>query len=289
MTVIAMLNLVRHLYENKVISKDDIDGLDPTRSDPEMIMALTRKMVFREGFGDTLAEGMHRACNIIGKDAEDYDISIKGVDAETATGGMLGATETLGYITNSRPAWMERSTSISFVKRKRESYVAYCKAVGVPEEAIDRLCDGPENLNPPRLLRYVEDIQTLIAVQGLCRRPPVSQVWDLAFHADFYAAATGREATPESLLKAAERTWNLQKCFNMREGATRKDDRFPKPLLPLTLGGIVVDETSTDRLMDEYYDERGWDVEKGIPTKKKLMELGLEDVAEELGERGLLT
>ncbi|MFC1982514.1 aldehyde ferredoxin oxidoreductase family protein [Chloroflexota bacterium] len=289
MATIAMLNLIRHLYENKVIIKEDIDGLDPTRNDPEMIMALTRKMAYREGFGDILAEGMHRACAMIGKGAEEYDISIKGVDAETATGGALGATETLGYITNSRPAFMERSTSISFAKRKRESYVAYCKSIGVPEEVIDRLCDGPENLNPPRLLRYVEDIQTLIAMQGLCRRAPVSQVWDLAFHADFYSAATGREATPKGFLKAAERVWNLQKCFNMREGATRKDDRFPKQLLPMTLGGIVVDETTIDRLLNEYYEERGWDVEKGIPTKKKLTELGLEDVAKELEERGLLT
>jgi len=32
-----------------------------------------------------------------------------------------------------------------------------------------------------------------------------------------------------------------------------------------------------ERLLDDYYDERGWDVEKGIPTRKKLVELGLEE------------
>ena len=41
-------------------------------------------------------------------------------------------------------------------------------------------------------------------------------------------------------------------------------------------------------LLDDYYDERGWDVEKGVPTKEKLIELGLRDVAEDLEKLGIL-
>jgi aldehyde:ferredoxin oxidoreductase len=35
-------------------------------------------------------------------------------------------------------------------------------------------------------------------------------------------------------------------------------------------------------MLDEYYAERGWDVKTGVPTRAKLVELGLEYVADEL-------
>jgi aldehyde:ferredoxin oxidoreductase len=41
-------------------------------------------------------------------------------------------------------------------------------------------------------------------------------------------------------------------------------------------------------MKSEYYELRGWDVESGLPTKAKLKELGLGDVATDLGRRGLL-
>jgi aldehyde:ferredoxin oxidoreductase len=158
----------------------------------------------------------------------------------------------------------------------------------VPEEAVDRVCDGPEGLNVPRLTRYTEDILTLVPMQGLCRRAPVTQVWDIGLHADFYSAATGNEVTGKELLKCAERVWNLQKCFNIREGATRMDDQFPKQLLPMTLGGKELNLDTMDEWLNEYYEERGWDMEKGRPTKQKLLSLGLESVGGELEGLGLI-
>ena len=37
-----------------------------------------------------------------------------------------------------------------------------------------------------------------------------------------------------------------------------------------------------DKLLDEYYEIRGWDLKTGIPTREKLLELGLGDVADEI-------
>jgi len=37
-----------------------------------------------------------------------------------------------------------------------------------------------------------------------------------------------------------------------------------------------------EKMFDEYYADRGWDVKKGVPTREKLIELGLEDIAEKL-------
>jgi aldehyde:ferredoxin oxidoreductase len=36
-------------------------------------------------------------------------------------------------------------------------------------------------------------------------------------------------------------------------------------------------------MLSDYYDEHGWDVETGLPTKEKLNELGIRDAAQETG------
>jgi aldehyde:ferredoxin oxidoreductase len=41
-------------------------------------------------------------------------------------------------------------------------------------------------------------------------------------------------------------------------------------------------------MLDDYYDESGWDNRLGIPTGKRLAELGLEDIAEDLQKQGFL-
>jgi hypothetical protein len=43
-----------------------------------------------------------------------------------------------------------------------------------------------------------------------------------------------------------------------------------------------------NQMLDEYYEERSWDIEKGIPTKEKLTELGMADIAADLEKQGSL-
>jgi len=81
--------------------------------------------------------------------------------------------------------------------------------------------------------------------------------------------------------RAGERIWNLQRLYNLREGERRKDSIFPKRFCkdPLPEGpakGMVVDAEKVDRMLDDYYEARGWNREEGIPTPEKMAELGLE-------------
>ena len=46
----------------------------------------------------------------------------------------------------------------------------------------------------------------------------------------------------------------------------------------------VIDPDKFDKLLDEYYQVRGWD-SQGIPTASTLSALGLEDIAEEINNR----
>ena len=57
---------------------------------------------------------------------------------------------------------------------------------------------------------------------------------------------------------------------------------------PLCRKGMVIDRDEFEKVKDEFYQIRGWDVATGLQTKDKLEELGLSDVAQRLEGEGLL-
>jgi aldehyde:ferredoxin oxidoreductase len=87
---------------------------------------------------------------------------------------------------------------------------------------------------------------------------------------------TGWNLTPAELLTIGERLHNLKRMYNVRLGINRKDDILPPRLLHLArndgMAAGVLPEL--DKMLEGYYRLRGWD-ENGIPTEKKLKELGL--------------
>ena len=96
---------------------------------------------------------------------------------------------------------------------------------------------------------------------------------------DLLNSATGFDLTENEYVEAGERIWNLTRLFNIREGMTRMDDTLPprimhEPLLDGVAKGQMVTKNMLDAMLDEYYALRGWD-KNGIPTQRKLSELGL--------------
>jgi aldehyde:ferredoxin oxidoreductase len=105
--------------------------------------------------------------------------------------------------------------------------------------------------------------------------------------ADIMEAVTGLAFTAEEVEKVGERMNNLARAFNVREGFSRDDDTLPQRLMtePLKAGaskGQVVSKEDLKLMLDEYYTERGWDLKTGVPTDKKLKELGLDYVIDDL-------
>jgi len=49
-----------------------------------------------------------------------------------------------------------------------------------------------------------------------------------------------------------------------------------------------MDRDAFEKVKDEYYGSRGWDVATGLQTKSKLAELGLQDIVPDLEKRGLV-
>ncbi len=123
-------------------------------------------------------------------------------------------------------------------------------------------------------------------------------------------AITGRKINEEELIKMGERIYNLQRAILIRQGwGGRKGDTLPEFLFTeplesvfftreclaagkggerISLRGAVIDRASFEKLKDEYYTLRGWDVASGLQTVAKLAELKLGDVAEYLKGRGMV-
>ncbi len=94
------------------------------------------------------------------------------------------------------------------------------------------------------------------------------------------SSISGWDINGEELLNIGERVYNLQRMFNVREGITRQDDLLPKRVRKIPEFGKYssageCEIKNFERMLDEYYEARGWSRKTGIPTKEKLQQLGL--------------
>ena len=91
--------------------------------------------------------------------------------------------------------------------------------------------------------------------------------------------ATGSDYSPESLLQAAERVYALERLFLTKAGIRRADDTLaPRMSEPMPSGPIKGERFDLDRVLDAYYQARGWD-DDGVPTRERLETLGVAEYA----------
>ena len=87
-----------------------------------------------------------------------------------------------------------------------------------------------------------------------------------------------------------DRVFNLTRAFWVREYGNKWGSEmdvppprwFEEPLTKGSLKGAKLDRTKYDKMLQMYYEKRGWD-ERGIPRESTLANLGLGNVAKELG------
>jgi aldehyde:ferredoxin oxidoreductase len=101
---------------------------------------------------------------------------------------------------------------------------------------------------------------------------------DIKELASLFSCVVGVPVTEADLFKAAERIWNVERLFNLREGITGKEDTLPTRLLqePMPAGPAKGHVVELDVLLQDYYKVRNWD-DQGAPKPEKLKELGLEE------------
>lgn len=253
-------------YENGIITSRDTDGIELKWGNHEAIVAMTEKLAKREGFGDVLADGVRLAAERIGKGAEEFAIHIHGQEVPMHDPKQF-KHHAAGYL-DSTPARHTQGT---------EAPPAPSSGLQLPPYDFNSYAGRGEAHKIGRcLMHYVN-------CAGICQFGYMFM--DASALPEFLSLATGWESSLNDLLNIGERIANIRQAFNIREGITVADFHVPKRVLgypPLESGpiaGISVDIESARR---DYLVAMDWDPETGKPSRKKLVELRLEDVADDL-------
>jgi aldehyde:ferredoxin oxidoreductase len=262
------------LYEKGILTKEDTGGIDLTFGNDEAMVTVLKQMAFREGLGGLLADGVKVAAQKIGKGSEKYAMHVKGLE--------LPAYDVRG----AKAHGLNYASSFTGADHNRGYAFQEIFGIPVPYE-VDRFAAKGKG----KLTKWNQDIRTATSdAPTMCVFLLDMAVVHMATQntASLLEAVTGISYTPDDIMQVGERINNVARAFNVREGFTRSDDTLPERLLtePLKAGGSKGHYISKDELnmmLDEYYEARGWDAATGAPTKAKLLELGLESVANELG------
>lgn len=300
-TTSALIDWAVDLYEKGIINRADTGGME-LRAGYQTTISLMGQMARGEGFGGLLSQGWGVAMAELGPEAAKHAVQIKGSDPDFDARVSLGV-ETLGSVVNPRGAHDMPVGGITIaVGRKPDFFAKVGARMGFPAEAKDRVTLEPGGENLGRYLAHYEDWCTILNSFGVCFRMQVSRLYEIETCAQLFTAATGRETSGADLTRAAQRVYNLYRAANVRQGFWRADDRVPpqwssQPLrwedgreMRLTDYYRTGPVTNNDMnaLIDSYYDERGWDVRSGVPTRNTLEGLGLSGVAGDLAREGRL-
>lgn len=292
-TAMAMVDWVTRLYKDKMLAKKEVANSDLSRNIDSYI-SLIDKIAHREGIGNIIADGWFALSEFVGKDAtKDYHMShgiAKGQESiYPSRTSKLDPMRITMLMTNPRGGHSPQGHSATTAPlRPLKSIKKDAANTGMTEEDM-RKTFSEDNFNHAHLTRHIEDAYGVYNAMGVCTVYATMGLTNLKVLSEAYSALTGIQTTPQDLKKKGERIMNLYKILNVREGFTRKDDSPPEAIFtPMkTAEGEealtdyyrkkVYSREDCERLLDEYYESRGWDVETGIPTEEKLKQLGLDE------------
>jgi len=245
----ATLAAAMELYESGVIT-DDMVELPLTFGSGEALVRMTEATGYREGFGDELGEGSKR----MGDKFQHPEVFMGSKGQEFPAYDPRGFQGMgVAYATCNRGACHLRAWT-PVESSEMDPHTTDGKAEWVVHE--QHRSTAHDNTG---LCLFVG-----FAGGGLEAFVPIT------------AAATGVPYTLDDFVKIGERTWNLERMWNLKAGFTKDDDTLPKRLLEDghkegPSKGVTV---NLQAMLPIYYQERGWDTD-GVPSREKLAELGL--------------
>ena len=248
--------------ERGLLTKFDLGGLDVGFHNPPCAPELLRRIALREGVGELLAEGVAKAAAIVGQGSEEFAIHVKGMEPPAYDVRGL-KTLALGFAVSSRGA----------CHLKSGGYLVDLMGSFGPFEDVDRFSAEGRG----EMVMHLEDLFVMYDCLGVCKFS--RKLYDVPDLAATVRLMTGWEPTEEEMFRLGERVTAIRRLFNCREGFTRKDDTLPWRVMnePIKEGpskGHMVTEEELQHMLDDYYEQRGWDAE-GRPTEAKLEELGI--------------
>jgi aldehyde:ferredoxin oxidoreductase len=247
----STLAAAMELYQNGIIDAD-VTGMPLDFGNGEALVRMTEATAYREGFGNELADGALRMTTKYGH--PEFFMGSKGQE--------FPAYDPRAY----------QAMGVAFATCNRGG--CHIRAWTLAGEVLGDL----DPHTPEGKGEYVVGLQNVSTVHdatGICLFVG-SEGGPLETVHKCLKAATGFDWTWEEFIEVGERTWNIERLYNLKAGFTRKDDTIPKRMLEETqssgpAAGVTV---NLKKMLDDYYSVRGW-TKAGKPTTEKLEALGL--------------
>ena len=259
------------------------------------------KVVNREGIYSDIADGTRRMAAKYG--GEDFAINTKGLELASyeprrsvgmglgyavanrggchLNGGYLALLESVGVLSMDALTPKGKAQFTAFMQDALEAVSSagcclFSAQTFVPS-VFFRL--GPNSAVTRLVGRVMPHMGPMVALM-LNMTPAIAfNSLLLLPHAEALRRATGLRMFTGSFLDLGERSYNLERLYNLREGLTAKDDTLPKRLTrDLQDPSDPRTRVPLEKMLPIYYKTRGWDAE-GRPTKRKLRRLGIEEGA----------
>ncbi|MCX5896157.1 MAG: aldehyde ferredoxin oxidoreductase family protein [Proteobacteria bacterium] len=281
----CLMSYVMEWYEKGIISQEETGGFAFEWGNYESMIAMIPRIAKREGFGAVLADGAVHAAQQVGRGAEKSISHCKGM--------VLGGVDIRGL----------KGTALTFATATRGcDHLRGSNMIEIPlggraimsnDEAIRRFGTAHvlehDSYDKASSTIYFQDIYTLADALQICKFNTSHNGHGINIQdmAEIYSAVTGVAADEKGMRIIADRIYSVERCFLAREGI-RKDDDFlqGKWAEEATVGGAfdgsMLDKEKFKKMLEDYYEMRGWDRETGVPTRKHLTALGLEDIAHDI-------
>ncbi len=274
-------------YQRKLITSEELDGIELIWGDSDSIIQLVRKIAFREGVGDFVAEGVRKMSQEI-KGSESFALHCKGLE-NTPADGRVTKTFALWIMTSTRGSDHLRGSLM--IERLWNGN----------EEKAEKLFGSRESIDPLSItgkgifMKWHEDLTTMCDLFGTCKFPYlqflsnlecVEKIWKATLKA--YHLLTGIKMNWNQMMQTGERVYNLEEAYNALQGITKKEftlpKRFQEPQHHAPVKNVIGRHNTTEELdimVSDYFKARKWD-ENGVPTMEKLEELRLGSVVDKL-------
>lgn len=284
----ACLAFAFEAYQRGDLSRSEANGLDLTWGNDRAAYELLQSIVERRGLGDLLAEGVMIASGQLGRGSTNYALHVKGADLnETAVRPFKAWA--LGIILSNRGGGHLDGSP-------------FASAWNGHEELAEELFDNPqpgapgEYHNQAKFVIWHEKYKAVVDMLGVCYFTSRWLDAELLSPDDYVAllsAGSGIEYSTEEIMQRGKKLHALEKAFNtLHTGHTREQDqppqRWQEPIKSGPYRGEKLELEGWQVMLDEYYQEKGWDMATGWQTEASLNALGLEGVASKLRKHGYL-
>jgi aldehyde:ferredoxin oxidoreductase len=295
MSTAALIQWLMVLHEKGIITEADTDGIPMEWGKPEAIRAMLDKIVFRDGVGDILAEGLVSAAEEIGRGSEAFANQVKGLpmipmqipedDAASRPISLASAVGPRGgdsLRTYTGEPEHRAAKSRETLERHKDILRSEAKITNV-----DSALDQGTYEDKAGIVAYYENAVLISDMLSTCKwmNRWSYGAWSPELLARLLSAGSGIETSVDDLFDFARMIRTLERAYEAGEGLTREHDTLPRKAFKIANeGGHLLDPEKFESMKSEYYAHRGWDVETGLPTDDTLKELGIERLSVEPNE-----